>query len=160
MSTGHFCHWPNLLGGPIIQGKRRNSSRCFPCFLGVDPDCPDGLPWLLIPEQDNVIMLRLVSLLKRHIRHMTTKPRSGSEAKKKENREIKRHDYAKRQTWICTTWPGFVLNWRLLFITARVVLNSFYLLIYYSEKFSTWIWRYPFVVNVTLNLSNNHLTSL
>jgi len=100
MSTEHFCHWPkyyyNLLGGPTIQGKRRNSWRSFPRFLGVDPDCTDGLPWfLLIPEQD---MFRLVSLLKRHIWHMTTKPKNRSEAKKKENREIKRHVYDKRQT--------------------------------------------------------------
>ena len=91
MSTGHFCHWPkyyyNLLGGPTIQGKRRNSWRSFPCFLGVDPDCTNGLPWfLLIPEQD---MFRLVSLLKRHIWHMTTKPKSRSEAKKKENERLR-----------------------------------------------------------------------
>ena len=35
----------------------------------------------------------------------------------------------------------------------RIVLDSFYLLIFYSEKFSTWIWRLPFGVNVNLNLS-------
>ena len=42
-------------------------------------------------------MLRLVPSLKGHIWHMTTKPKSGSEAKKKENREIKSHVYAKRE---------------------------------------------------------------
>ena len=168
MSTGHFCHWPKyyyiLLGGPTIQSKGRNSWRSFPCIVGVDPDRTDGLPWfLLIPEQD---MFRLVSLLKRHIWHMTTKPKSRSEAKKKENREIKSHVYAKKQTWICTTWRGFLLNCRLLFITStkklsifisvlpiRIVLNSFYLLIFYSEKFSTWIWSLPFVVNATLKIN-------
>ena len=36
----------------------------------------------------------------------------------------------------------------------RIVLDSFYLLIFYSEKFSTWIWRLPFGVNVNLYLSN------
>ena len=36
----------------------------------------------------------------------------------------------------------------------RIVLDSFYLLIFYFEKFSTWIWRFPFALNVTLNLSN------
>ena len=35
----------------------------------------------------------------------------------------------------------------------RIVLDSFYLLIFYSEKFSTWIWRLPFSVNVNLNLA-------
>ena len=34
------------------------------------------------------------------------------------NKEIKIHVYAKRQTWICTTWPSFPLNCRLLFITS------------------------------------------
>ena len=73
------------------------------------------------------------------------------------------HVYAKRQTWICTTWPSFPLNCRLLFITStqkissftpvlsiRIVQDSFYPLIFYSEKFSTWIWRLPFAVNVSL----------
>ena len=50
------------------------------------------------------------------------------------NREIKSHAYAKRQTWNCTTWPGF------------------YLLIF--RLMSTWIWRLLSVVNVTLNLFN------
>ena len=35
----------------------------------------------------------------------------------------------------------------------RIVRYSFYLLIFYSEKFSPWIWRLSFVVYVTLNLS-------
>ena len=34
------------------------------------------------------------------------------------NSEIKIHVYVKRQTWICTTWPSFPLNCRLLFITS------------------------------------------
>ena len=33
-------------------------------------------------------------------------------------REIKIHVYAKRQTWICTTWPSFPLIFRLLFIAS------------------------------------------
>ena len=33
-------------------------------------------------------------------------------------REIKIHVYAKRQTWICTTWPSFPLVFRLLFIAS------------------------------------------
>ena len=39
-------------------------------------------------------------------------------------------------------------------LSRRIVLGSFYLLIFYFEKFSTWIWRLPFAVNLTLNLSN------
>ena len=34
------------------------------------------------------------------------------------NREIKIHVYPKWQTWICTTWPSFPLNFRFLFITS------------------------------------------
>ena len=34
------------------------------------------------------------------------------------NLEIKIHVYVKRQTWICTTWRSFPLNYRLLFITS------------------------------------------
>ena len=74
----------------------------------------------------------------------------------------------KRQTWIFTTWPSFPLIFRLLFIacikkissfmpilTIGIVLDCLYLLIFYSEKFSTWVWRLPqFVVNVNLNLSD------
>ena len=33
-------------------------------------------------------------------------------------REIKIHVYAKRQTWICTTWPSFPLIFRLPFIAS------------------------------------------
>ena len=33
-------------------------------------------------------------------------------------REIKIHVYAKRFSWICTTWPSFSLNCRVLFITS------------------------------------------
>ena len=64
-------------------------------------------------------------------------------------------------------WSSFPFNCRLLFISSskkisiftpflsiRVVLDSFCRLIFYSEKFSTWMWRLPFAVNVHLNLSN------
>ena len=70
-------------------------------------------------------------------------------------REIKIHVYAKRQTWICTTWPSFPLNCRFKTVfSIKIVLDSFYLLIFHSEKFSTLIWRLPLAVNVNLNLSN------
>ena len=36
-----------------------------------------------------------------------------------------------------------------------IVLDSFYLLIFYSEKFSTWIWRLPFGIEVNLNLPSS-----
>ena len=39
-------------------------------------------------------------------------------------------------------------------ITIGIVWDCFYLLIFYSEKFSTWVWRLQFAVNVNLNLSN------
>ena len=38
-------------------------------------------------------------------------------------------------------------------LTIGIVRDCFYLLIFYSEKFSTWVWRLPFAVNVNLNLS-------
>ena len=43
-------------------------------------------------------------------------------------------------------------------LSIRIVLDSFYLLTFYSDKFSTWKWRLPFAVNVTLNLSINPLS--
>ena len=39
-------------------------------------------------------------------------------------------------------------------LTIWIFRDCFYLLIFYSEKFSTWVWRLPFAVNVNLNLSN------
>ena len=37
--------------------------------------------------------------------------------------------------------------------STRIVLDCFYLLIFYSEKFSTEVCRLPYAVNVNLNLS-------
>ena len=39
-------------------------------------------------------------------------------------------------------------------LSTRIVLDCFYLLIFYSEKFSTDVCRLPCAVNVNLNLSN------
>ena len=66
-------------------------------------------------------------------------------------------------TSICTTWPSFPFTCILLFISStrkftvvscnfvsmRIVLNRFYLLVFYFEKISTWIWRLPFAVYVS-----------
>ena len=81
-------------------------------------------------------------------------------------REVKHHVYVRRQTRICTTWPSFPFTCPLLFIISahklvvsrnflsiRIVLSSFYLLICYFEKFSAWIWRLPFAVYVKLKFS-------
>ena len=38
-------------------------------------------------------------------------------------------------------------------LSTRIVLDRFYLLIFYSEKFSTDVCRLPYAVNVNLNLS-------
>ena len=40
-------------------------------------------------------------------------------------------------------------------LSIRIALDCFYLLIFYSEKFSTDVCRLPYAVNVNLNLSNN-----
>ena len=74
---------------------------------------------------------------------------------------------AKRQTWIYTAWPSFPLIFPFTLscfyikissfmsvLTIEIVQDCFYPLICYSEKFSTWVWRLPFAVNVNLNLSN------
>ena len=47
-------------------------------------------------------------------------------------------------------------------LSIRIALDCFYLLIFYSEKFSTDVCRLPYAVNVNLNLSNviNNLCSL
>ena len=71
------------------------------------------------------------------------------------------------QARICTTWPSFPFTCRLLFIIStrklvvsrnfssiRIVLSCFYVLIFYFEKFSTWIWRMSFAVYAKLKLSN------
>ena len=68
--------------------------------------------------------------------------------------EVKYRVYVNRQTRICTTGPSFPFTCRLLFIISthklvvsrnflsiRIVLSCFYLLIFYFEKFSTWICR-------------------
>ena len=77
-----------------------------------------------------------------------------------------RNVYAKRQTRICTTWPSFPLNCLLPVyyfyskissftpvLSIRIVLDSCYLLFFYSEEYPTWLWRLSCVVNVTLNPS-------
>ena len=51
--------------------------------------------------------------------------------------------------YFCSKISSFI---PILFI--RIVLDSFYLLVFYSEKFSTWISLLPFDVNANLNLSN------
>ena len=73
------------------------------------------------------------------------------------NREVKHHVYVKQRTQVCTTWQSFPFTCRLLFIisthklvvsrnflTKRIVLSCFYLLIFYFAKFSTWIQRLPY----------------
>ena len=45
-------------------------------------------------------------------------------------------------------------------LSTRIVLDCFYLLIFYSEKFSTDVCRSPYAVNVNLNLSNECSTLL
>ena len=42
----------------------------------------------------------------------------------------------------------------MLVLSTRIILDCFYLLIFYSEKFSTDVCRLPYAVNVNLNLSN------
>ena len=86
---------------------------------------------------------------------------------KGDSSEVKHHVYVKRQTRICITWPSFPVTCRLLFIISthklvvvpnflsiRIVLSCFYLLIFYFEKFLTWIWGFPFAVYVKLKLSS------
>ena len=45
-------------------------------------------------------------------------------------------------------------------LSTRIVLDCFYLLIFYSEKFSTDVCRLPYAVNVNLNLSIGFYSSL
>ena len=46
------------------------------------------------------------------------------------------------------------------FLSTRILLSSFYLLIFYFEKFSNWICCLPFAVYVELKLSNVHAVLL
>ena len=41
-------------------------------------------------------------------------------------------------------------------LSIRIALDCFYLLIFYSEKFSTDVCRLPYAVNVNLNLSSHN----
>ena len=41
----------------------------------------------------------------------------------------------------------------MLVLSKRIVLDCFYLLIFYFDKFSTDVCRLPYAVNVNLNLS-------
>ena len=77
-------------------------------------------------------------------------------------RETKFHICARRQTWICTTWPRLSFTFYYFYakisrfapvLSIRIVLDSFYLLIFCCEKYSTWTTRLQFAVNVTCNLS-------
>ena len=74
------------------------------------------------------------------------------------NRKVMHHVYVKRQTRICTTWLSFPFTYRLLFIISthklavsrnflsrRIVLSCFYLLILYFEKF-------PWNLNLTFDV--------
>ena len=82
------------------------------------------------------------------------------------NWPIGRLRFSFKQTWICTTWPGFSLNCRQLLFTStkkKVVSRQFYTYncsgqflsaYFYSEKDWTWIWRLPFGANVNRHLSN------
>ena len=45
----------------------------------------------------------------------------------------------------------------MLVLSTRIVLDCFYLLIFYSEKFSTDVRRLPYAVNVNLNLSSTSI---
>ena len=42
------------------------------------------------------------------------------------------------------------------FLSKRIVLECFYLLIFYFDKFSTDVCRLPYTVNMNLNLSHDH----
>ena len=94
---------------------------------------------------------------------------SGTTRYDNDNRQIKIHVYAKRQTWLCTTWPSFSpyfpftvycfytkISSFMPALSIRIALDCFYLLIFYSEKFSTDVCRLPYAVNVNLNLSNDN----
>ena len=67
-------------------------------------------------------------------------------------------------------WPGFFFTCRSLFIISThklgvsrnflpigIVLNCFYLFIFYFEKFSTWIWRLLLAIYMMLKLPNNNI---
>ena len=45
-------------------------------------------------------------------------------------------------------------------LSIRIALDCFYLLIFYSEKFSTDVCRLPYAVNVNLNLSKKSFSSV
>ena len=90
--------------------------------------------------------------------------RKRSRSRSDDYREIKIHVYAKRQREFVPreqVFPYFPFTRYCFYakisnfmpvLSFWIVLNCFYLLIFYSEN---WIWRLPFAVNVNLNLSND-----
>ena len=78
------------------------------------------------------------------------------------NRQVKHHVYGKREFVppdpFCCRLLFIISTHNLVvsrnFLSIRVVLSCFYLLIFDFEKFSIWIWRLPFAVYVKLSLSN------
>ena len=47
----------------------------------------------------------------------------------------------------------------MLVLSKRIVLDCFYLLIFYFDKFSTDVCRLPYAVNVNLNLSGDAIAT-
>ena len=85
------------------------------------------------------------------------------------SREVNLHVDVKRQTananlyhvtiFLICRLPFIISTHKLAvsrnLLSIGIVLSSFYLLIFYFEKFSTWIWRLLFTVYVKLELSSN-----
>ena len=70
-----------------------------------------------------------------------------------QNTEIKIHAYAKRQDVNLYHVTKFSIIFFTPVLTIGIVRGCFYLLIFYSKDFSTWVWRLLFAVNVNINLS-------
>ena len=86
-----------------------------------------------------------------------------------DNRAVKLHLRVTRKTPLFTTWSGFAFTCRLLFIISThklvvsrnilsiwIALSSFYLFIFYFEKFLNWIWRLHLPYTWSLNSLMSH----
>ena len=91
--------------------------------------------------------------------------KASPERGEKEQKEKKQTNKNNRFR-VCATWPSFPftclqvlftstkkIRRLVLFSSLRIVFDCVYLLIFYFEKFSTWVYVLLFAVNFTLNLS-------
>ena len=91
------------------------------------------------------------------VNRKSQKPESWTDIRLKQQREVKQRlpQIVSREQ----VSPLFIISAHKWIVSRncfsiRIILSCFYLLIFYFEKFSSWIWRLPFAVYVISLLIN------